>query len=82
MAARFSLSPQQASADISQYQQIVPANAVLDPLTKGYLRAEGFQPLFLKDAFAWMRQGREMGDHSVLPCESAPIPAVARTRRS
>ncbi|AWU95608.1 WYL domain-containing protein (plasmid) [Azospirillum ramasamyi] len=75
MVTRFSLSPQQASADISQYQQIVPANAVLDPSTKGYVRAEGFQPLFLKDAFAWMRQGRETGDLSVLPCESVPIPA-------
>lgn len=75
MVARFTISPQQASADIAQYQGIAPSNARLDSATKAYVRVDGYVPMFPKDAFAWMRQAAEVRDHSVLPCESLAMPA-------
>ncbi|MDB5479098.1 MAG: hypothetical protein JWO83_151 [Caulobacteraceae bacterium] len=47
LAERFDMSPQQASADISRYQDLAPENMIYDPASKAYLRTMQFRPLFV-----------------------------------
>lgn len=47
LSAIFAISPQQASADISQYEKIAPANLRYDRAEKAYVRTDGFAPAFI-----------------------------------
>lgn len=71
---RFSISPQQASGDISTYQSLAPENATIDPSTKGYLRQSCFAPLFPKDFMTWLREEGQAGP-GVLPTETLTLPS-------
>lgn len=44
LTEQFRISPPQASADIAQYQEIVPGNLTYDTVRKVYVRSAGFQP--------------------------------------
>lgn len=75
LVERFSISPQQASTDIGQYQELAPVNARFDSATKAYFRADGFAPLFPKNAFEWLKGAEVDGDANVIPSESIPCPS-------
>ena len=47
LSANFAISAQQASADISQYEKIAPANLRYDRAEKAYIRTDGFSPAFI-----------------------------------
>ncbi|QIB32945.1 helix-turn-helix transcriptional regulator [Ancylobacter pratisalsi] len=47
LSATFAISAQQASADISQYEKISPANLRYDRAEKAYIRTDGFSPAFI-----------------------------------
>jgi hypothetical protein len=47
LSATFAISAQQASADISQYEKIAPANLRYDRAEKTYIRTDGFAPAFI-----------------------------------
>lgn len=60
MMARFDCAPAVVTRDIARYRQLAAANLVLDPSTKAYLLAPGFQPLFehrLEQVMAVLMQG-------------------------
>ena len=70
---RFGISPQQASQDLSPYQQLHPWLAKQDPSSKGYLRKNAAKPLFPKEPFGWIAQ--EVSENApVLPIERIPLP--------
>ena len=70
---RFGISPQQASQDLSSYQQLHPGLAKLDPSSKAYVRENSAKPLFPKEPFSWIAQ--EMSEKApVLPMERIPLP--------
>lgn len=71
---RFSISPQQASGDISAYQSLAPENATIEPSTKGYLRQSSFTPLFPKDFMTWLREEAQAGPRA-LPTETLSLPS-------
>lgn len=50
LSETFGISPQQASADISQYEQVAPDNLTYDPSEKTYLRAPGYAPALIRDS--------------------------------
>ena len=50
MAATFGISPQQASADVGQYEKIAPDNLAYNPTEKAYMRTDRFEPAFIDDA--------------------------------
>lgn len=47
MVEAFGISPQQASVDIAQYEQIAPKNLTYDSAEKAYRRTEEFAPAFI-----------------------------------
>ncbi len=47
MAKTFGISPQQASADVGQYQKIAPGNVTYDPSQKTYKRTDQFEAAFI-----------------------------------
>ena len=47
MAETFGISPQQASVDIGQYEQMAPNNLAYDRAEKAYRRTEQFAPAFI-----------------------------------
>lgn len=47
LSATFGISAQQASADISQYETIAPANLRYDRAGKAYVRTDDFTPAFI-----------------------------------
>lgn len=47
MAETFGISPQQATADIGQYEQMAPNNLTYDRAEKAYRRTEQFAPAFI-----------------------------------
>lgn len=47
MIDMFGISAQQASADISTYEQIAPQNLRYDPVQKSYFRSKEFEPAFI-----------------------------------
>jgi hypothetical protein len=47
LSATFGISPQQASADIGQYEKIAAANLNYDRAEKAYVRTESFAPAFI-----------------------------------
>lgn len=47
LANTFGISPQQASADIGQYEKIAPENLAYDRTEKAYTRASRFKPAFI-----------------------------------
>ena len=60
MMARFDCAPAVVTRDIALYRQLAAANLELDPSTKAYLLAPGFQPLFehrLEQVMAALMQG-------------------------
>ena len=70
---RFGISPQQASQDLSSYQQLHPGLAKLNPSSKAYVRENRAKPLFPKEPFGWIAQ--EMSENApVLPMERIPLP--------
>lgn len=77
LAARFTISPQQASADISTYLALAPMNAVFDSARKEYRRSVAFAPLFPRDALRWMAEAVEDGDRAVIPLERLDLPPRA-----
>ena len=50
MSTTFGISPQQASADVGQYEKIAPNNVAYDRAEKAYLRTAQFEPTFIGDA--------------------------------
>lgn len=68
MVDTFGISPQQASADIAQYEKIAPKNLAYDRAEKAYRRAVDFKPAFIGETVEryllqlvaienrWMRQ--------------------------
>ncbi len=56
---RFGISPQQASADIAQYQKIAPTNLCYDKKMKQYVREDGFAALFEKNYEPWLKNNAE-----------------------
>lgn len=68
MAETFGISPQQASADIAQYEKLAPQNLGYDRAEKAYRRADTFAPKFIGETIdryllqlvaienRWMRQ--------------------------
>jgi predicted DNA-binding transcriptional regulator YafY len=75
LAARFSMSPQQASQDIALYLSLVPGRTVLDPSTKAYVRAADGPALFPKDAFRWIAEESANGGGQVIHFERLEAPA-------
>jgi hypothetical protein len=68
MAETFGISPQQASADIAQYEKLAPNNLLYDRAEKAYRRPPDFAPAFIGETIEryllqlvaienrWMRQ--------------------------
>jgi len=68
MAETFGISPQQASADIAQYEKIAPRNLLYDRAEKAYRRTKDYAPAFIGETIEryllqlvaienrWMRQ--------------------------
>lgn len=68
MAETFGISPQQASADIAQYESFAPNNLAYDRAEKAYRRTDDFAPAFIGETIEryllqlvaienrWMRQ--------------------------
>jgi hypothetical protein len=77
LAARFAISPQQASADIGTYLALAPTNAVFDSARKEYGRSAAFAPIFPRDALRWMAEAAEEGDRAVIPLARLDIPPRA-----
>jgi hypothetical protein len=87
MAKTFGISTQQASADISQYENIAPRNLRYDRTEKAYKRADTFAPAFIGETIEryllqivaienrWMRPGDTWFD------EIPPIEVVTLGRR-
>ena len=50
MAETFGISPQQASVDIGQYEQMAPNNLAYDRAEKTYRRTEQFAPAFIGES--------------------------------
>jgi predicted DNA-binding transcriptional regulator YafY len=75
LAARFGISPQQASQDISMFQRLRPGFAVPVPSTKSYIRRDGEAPLFPKDPFRWIVDERAECNETVMPLERIATPA-------
>lgn len=50
MATTFGISPQQASADVGQYEKIAPNNIAYDRTAKAYRRTDLFAPAFIGEA--------------------------------
>jgi len=48
LSETFGISPQQASADIAQYEQVAPNNLFYDGREKAYLRAAGYGPALIR----------------------------------
>ena len=46
LAEAYSISVQQASSDLSTYNEAAPSNLLYDPRLKGYTSSESFSPLF------------------------------------
>ena len=49
LASTFGISPQQASADVGQYEKIAPDNVAYDRTEKAYKRTDRFEPAFIGD---------------------------------
>jgi hypothetical protein len=64
LVGRFSISPQQASADIKLYQEMAPPNLCYDRSKKLYSKGDGFQPLFEKNCEEWLNANES--DHERL----------------
>lgn len=81
----FGISVPQASADLSLYQRIAPANMVYDTRAKAYLAGDGFRPVhgeppadaFLARALAGGAAG-VAADAAPLPARQLPADAVRR----
>ncbi|WFU80770.1 WYL domain-containing protein [Bradyrhizobium sp. CIAT3101] len=80
MVDTFGISPQQASADIAQYEKIAPKNLAYDRTEKAYKRAGDFKPAFIGETIeryllqivaienGWLRQDDTWFD-SIPPVE-------------
>ena len=59
----FGVSVNQASTDLNRYIGMAPDNMVYDKSARAYIRASGFEPLFLKpDASRYLSQLRSVAD--------------------
>lgn len=68
LSETFGISPQQASADVANYERMAPGNLTYDAHQKAYLRADGYFPSLIADSVEryllqlvavehqWMRQ--------------------------
>lgn len=72
----FGISVQQASADLSRYQELAPGNVVYDRSRKGYVTTQGFRPvLTTPDAGRYLAQLRLVGDGVVAAADAdLPLP--------
>ena len=58
LADTFGISPQQASADIAQYEKLAGRNLHYDRAEKAYIRTEAFSPAFIGETIErcnWLR---------------------------
>ncbi|GAB1363991.1 WYL domain-containing protein [Rhodobacter sp.] len=68
---RFGVSVPQASKDLSQYQELAPANARYDKSARRYVAGEGFAPVFLRpDPDTYLTQLRHLAEGHVADGES------------
>ena len=73
----FTLSVQQASADIARYQELAPDNLVYDRSAKRYLAAPAYRPVFkVDDSGRYLAQLRSLAENLIQAEESwlAEIP--------
>lgn len=77
---KFGISPQQASADISQYQKYVPDNMIFNRSVKQYEPAPEFEPYFidssLRDYIEWRDSSGEKVVATPTPLRSAHLPSL------
>lgn len=67
----FGVSVPQASNDLSQYQDLAPANIRYDRSEKRYFVADGFKPVFLQpNADRYLSHLRSIADHVLEPAET------------
>ena len=84
MAATFGISPQQASADVGQYERLAPHNVAYDRTEKAYRRTDRFEPAFIGDVVephllqlvaienGWLR-AEDTWFHAVPPIEATSL---------
>lgn len=77
LAARFAISPLQASADIGTYLALAPTNAVFESARKEYGRSAALAPIFRRDALCWMAEAAEKGDRAAVSLARLDIPPRA-----
>jgi hypothetical protein len=82
----FGVSVPQASKDLTQYQEIAPANARYDKSARRYVAGDGFAPVFLNpDPDGYLTQLRQRAEGLVTDAESwlalPPATDVALTPR-
>lgn len=67
----FGVSEPQASKDLSLYQEVAPANAAYDKVSKRYVAGAEFEPLFVKEgASDYLGRLRSLGEGLLEPGES------------
>lgn len=50
LSEAFGISPQQASADVAQYERVAPDNLAYDARRKAYLRTDSYRPALIADS--------------------------------
>lgn len=79
---QFSLSVNQATADLSRYSALAPKNMIYDKSARSYVRGPGFKSVFGKlDAGRYLAQLRLLKDQLIDPddCWIAELPAFDTT---
>jgi hypothetical protein len=76
LVERFGISTQQATSDVSLYQELAPSNLQYDRSRKLFVRSPGFTPIFGRDAESWLQAnaGEPLHLRSIQLTTIAPIP--------